>query len=167
MPKLEDIKQMSQAKYQVNVSWDYLEKWLKDVEANMNPDFQRGYVWNQKQKEQYVEWVLRGGKSGRDIYFNQKGWMSSFEGDMVIVDGKQRVDAVLGFLHNEVRAYGYYRKEYTDKLRLVGCDFLVHVADLKTKKEVLQWYIDMNTGGTQHTDEEIERVKALLKKEIE
>ena len=34
--------------------------------------------------------------------------------------------------------------------------------NLKTKKEVLQWYIDMNTGGTLHTAEEIKRVKKLI-----
>lgn len=31
--------------------------------------------------------------------------------------------------------------------------------DLKTEKEVLQWYIDMNSGGTPHSNMEIERVK--------
>lgn len=32
----------------------------------------------------------------------------------------------------------------------------VNVNDLKTEKEVLQWYVDMNAGGTPHTKEEIE-----------
>ena len=35
--------------------------------------------------------------------------------------------------------------------------------DLKTEKEVLQWYVDMNAGGTPHTNEEIERVKSMIK----
>ena len=34
--------------------------------------------------------------------------------------------------------------------------------DLKTEKEVLQWYIDMNAGGTSHSKEEIDRVKKML-----
>lgn len=36
------------------------------------------------------------------------------------------------------------------------------VNDLKTEKEVLQWYVDMNSGGTPHTNEEIERVKKMI-----
>lgn len=36
--------------------------------------------------------------------------------------------------------------------------------DLKTEKEVLQWYIDMNAGGTQHTSDEIQRVKDMISK---
>ncbi len=34
--------------------------------------------------------------------------------------------------------------------------------DLRTEKEVLQWYVDMNSGGTPHTSEEIERVKRMI-----
>lgn len=37
-----------------------------------------------------------------------------------------------------------------------------NVNDLKTEKKVLQWYIDMNAGGTPHTTEEIERVKKMI-----
>ena len=33
---------------------------------------------------------------------------------------------------------------------------------LESKKEILEWYIDMNFGGTPHTNEEIERVKKMI-----
>ena len=32
----------------------------------------------------------------------------------------------------------------------------------ETEREVLQWYVDMNAGGTPHTTEEIDRVKKLI-----
>ena len=163
--KFEDIPQITVAKYHIDVGWDYLEKWIESHQIDMDPDFQRGYVWTQLQKEQYVEWILRGGNSGKDIYFNHPGWFRSFKGTMVIVDGKQRVDAALGFLHNEVKAYGYYLKEYEDKLRYLTASFSVNVADLKNRKDVLKWYLDMNTCGTYHTNAEIEKVKELLKNE--
>ena len=165
MPRFQDIPLITIAKYHVDVFWDYIEDWIEKEEVDMNPDFQRDYVWDQTQKEQYVEWILRNGNSGRDIYFNHPGWFRNWEGGMVIVDGKQRIEAVLGFLRNQVKAYGYYKKEYTDKYRIMHCGFSVHVADLKTRKEVLQWYLDMNTGGTVHTNEEVEKVKELLKSE--
>lgn len=38
----------------------------------------------------------------------------------------------------------------------------LNVNDLKTEKEVLQWYVDVNSGGTPHTNEEIERVKKMI-----
>lgn len=33
---------------------------------------------------------------------------------------------------------------------------------LDSEKEILEWYIDMNSGGTPHTDEEIEIVKNMI-----
>jgi hypothetical protein len=39
------------------------------------------------------------------------------------------------------------------------------VNDLKTKAEVLQWYLDINSGGVVHTETELEKVKRLLTKE--
>ena len=162
MPNFKDIPLMTIAKYKVDIFWDFLEEWLEKEEVDMNPDFQRGYVWTQQQKEQYVEWILRNGESGKDLYFNHPGWFKSWEGQMVIVDGKQRIEAVLGFIHNEVKAYGYYRKEYRDKWSMIQCCFHIHVADLKTREEVLKWYLDMNTGGTYHTDAEIDKVKKLI-----
>lgn len=165
MPKFSEIPQITKAKYHVDIFWSYLEEWLEDHQINLNPDFQRNYVWSSKQKEQYIEWILRGGQSGNDIYFNHPGWFRGFEGEMIIVDGKQRVDAVLGFLHDEVKAYGHYFSKYKDPPRLLTCNFSVYIADLKHRKDVLKWYIDMNTGGTVHTDEEIEHVKRLLENE--
>jgi len=163
MPSFRDIPAITIAKYKVDVMWDYLENWLELEDPDMNPDFQRGYVWASKQKEQYVEWILRNGDSGRDVYFNHPGWFRSWDGRMVIVDGKQRIDAVVGFLNNKVKAYGYYKNQYSDKWNTLHCAFHVHIADLESRREVLQWYLDMNTGGTYHTDEEVENVKILLK----
>jgi hypothetical protein len=41
------------------------------------------------------------------------------------------------------------------------------VNELKTRREVLQWYLDLNAGGVVHTTKEIERVRELLAKEGE
>lgn len=49
-------------------------------------------------------------------------------------------------------------------MRLANNTLILNVNDLKSEREVLQWYIDMNAGGTPHTTEEIERVKKLINK---
>jgi len=170
-----DIPQFTRgASYRVNVGWDYLEEWITQQQEkgisrniailNLDPDFQRGYVWTDLQKTRYIEYILRGGLSGRDLYFNCVGWMNGFSGPYVIVDGKQRLDAVRGFLRGEVRAFDRVFSEFEGKLRMTGPGFVVNINDLKTCKEVLTWYLDLNSGGTVHTDEELNRVKALLEK---
>lgn len=84
--------------------------------------------------------------------------------DYVCVDGLQRITAAQKFIHNEIKVFGSYFDEYEDKMRLANNTLILNVNDLKSEREVLQWYIDMNAGGTPHTTEEIERVKKLINK---
>ena len=170
MAKFKDIKQVTvNAHYSTNVTWDYLEDslshWIekaKLAKLNMNPDFQRGHVWTRDQQIAYVEFKLRGGSGSNVILFNCVGWMNSFKGPFVLVDGKQRLEAVRAFLRDEIPAFGHFYSEYEDKFMLRGVDFIFKVNDLKTRAEVLNWYIELNGGGTPHTINEIEYVRTLL-----
>ena len=66
------------------------------------------------------------------------------------------------FMNNEIPVFGSYFSEYEDKMSIIRHSIKVNVNNLKTEKEVLQWYVDMNSGGTPHTDKEIERVKEMI-----
>lgn len=169
MPLFRDIPQLTRsAKYAVDVSWSYLTSQyyshVTEYGLDVYPDFQRAYVWTPEQKVRYVEFILRGGTTGRDIYTNCPTWNQMLgPRDYVLVDGRQRLDAVLGFMNNEFPIFGgSYRRDYTDTLRLTQGTFRWHVNDLATRDEVLQWYVDLNAGGTIHTPDEINRVRALM-----
>lgn len=157
-----------EATYKVNQSWTYLERWIENqVEdgLQLDPDFQRLHVWTEAQQIAYVEYALRGGRSGRELFFNCNGWRRGerdFE-TFVLVDGKQRLNAVRRFMASEIPAFGTRYKDFKDHLGALDVDFIVNVNELKTKKEILTWYIEMNSGGTPHTEEEIEKARRLLK----
>lgn len=51
---------------------------------------------------------------------------------------------------------------FLDRINITDAAMYLNVNDLKTEKEVLQWYVDMNSGGTPHTNDEIERVKKMI-----
>jgi len=166
MVKFSDIPQFTRtANYSVTVSLKNLKKMvdvaIKDNGLQLCPDFQRGHVWTEAQQIAYVEYLLRGGTSGRDVYFNHPGWNSGEPGEYVCVDGLQRITALLRFVNNEITVFGSLYSEYEDTLR-IHQGIVWHVNDLQTKTEVLTWYIEMNDGGTPHTPEEIERVKKMI-----
>ncbi len=171
MPKYKDIPRFTRSPSASNhsdIPLNFLESWIddkiKDLNLQLCPDFQRGHVWTKEQKIAYIEYLLRGGKSGREIYFNHPGWMHNWKGEFVLVDGLQRITACLAFIHNEIPAFGYYAREYDD-LRMADVYLSFWVNDLKTKSEVLTWYIEMNSGGTPHTLQELDRVKAMLQQD--
>jgi len=178
--KFKDIpKFIHGGNYACDVSWAYLEEWLehqrKDADLDLDPDFQRGHVWDDDKRRAYVEYVLRGGQSSKDLWWNCKGWMDGRRDEpLTIVDGKQRLEAVCKFLRNELfvfrdldkrNALGFLYCDFEDKLGIVGPSFRMHVNNLATRKLVLQWYLDLNAGGVVHTSEELARVRQLLAKE--
>ena len=74
--------------------------------------------------------------------------------DMVCVDGLQRLTSLRKFLNNELKVFGYYLNEFEDAMLLKKrYRLLININDLKTREEVLKWYIDFNSGGTVHSEE--------------
>lgn len=165
--RFRDIPQFTRmASYAVDISWDYLLQYLDHDELNLDPDFQRGHVWTPEKQVSYVEFCLRGGVSANNVYLNCPKWNMGGRENYVLVDGKQRITAVLAFLNNEVPVFGgHCFRDFEGKLPITGPSFHWCVNDLDTRAEVLQWYLELNTGGVVHTTEEIQRVQALLAKE--
>lgn len=168
--KFTDIPQFltNKANYNLSTSLKYFEMTLQDLLNEgliLNPDFQRGHVWTEEQQIAYIEYFLKGGLTGRDFYFNKPSWHIKAKtdyDDFVCVDGLQRITAVLRFLHDEIPAFGLKYSEFEGHPRDVTTKFNIYINDLQYKKEVLQWYVEMNSGGTPHTNEEIERVVKMM-----
>jgi hypothetical protein len=169
----QDIPQFpSWGAYQIDVAWNQVEFHLGDLAKSLNvdlsPDFQRGHVWTREQQISFVEFVLSGGKSGRDILWNCPSWHkpSNDKDTIVLVDGKQRLQAVREFMADRLPAFGSLHREFGGRLRGTMVRFSWHVNDLPTKRDVLEWYLALNSGGTVHTDDELNRVRGMLNAEV-
>lgn len=178
-----DVKRVTQdGSYRIHVPWDQLERQLAEWSQRgycgfeMEPDFQRGRVWTNAQRSAYIESKLRGGVPNDVIRWNCPGWMGDFRGPMQLVDGLQRLTATLEFLNDRVEVFGppgspgVRLSDFTDRdgrvrywMSTTNLEFVVN--SLPTRKQVLRWYLELNSGGTPHTAEEIERVRRLLREE--
>lgn len=172
--KFSEIPQYIQSgSYQVDMPFEHLietiDKWVDEDGLQLEPDFQRGHVWTEQQQIEFVKFVLRGGKTGKTLYFNNPSWHRCVNNggynDFVCVDGLQRITAIRRFLNNEIEVFGQKYSDFHSHTDIVLHGMKVNVNDLQTKKEVLQWYIEMNAGGTPHSEQEIERVKKLMEEE--
>lgn len=135
----------------------------------MQPDFQRAHVWTEAQQTAYIEFLLRYGRSGRDIYFNHPSWNEPVPdgayNDFVCVDGLQRITAITRFLRDEIPAFGTLYTNFKDRLP-VHQTLRFNVHSLPQKVDVLNWYLEMNAGGTPHTKRELQRVQAMVRDEL-
>jgi len=165
--KFRDIKPFTQpANYAVDVPIVSVPETIERWEVDLDPDFQRCHVWTEIQQIRYIEFLLRDGQSSKDIYFNGPSFTHGGRGDMVLVDGKQRLEAVIRFINNKVPVFGNLLSDFEDKLPWTKVMLKFHVNNLKTRAQVLQWYIDLNAGGVAHTSEEIAKVEDLLADEV-
>lgn len=170
--KFRDIPQHLKGHYRVHQSWGSLQvtmqRYCHEIVCplNMNPDYQRGHVWSEKQQAEYIEFKLQGGTGSDEIYLNCPGWMKSFKGPFELVDGKQRLEAVLKFLRNELTIFNKWKFcDFEDRLPS-DCCFSFNINDLETRSDVLSWYYQLNSGGTPHKKGELEKVQELMRLEV-
>ena len=165
-----DIPNFPDVSYAFDESWEHLESWLearKDIGIILDPEYQRGYVWTREQKIAYLEYRLQGGISGGDLFWNSPGWRGRGKTQPIsIVDGKQRLLTVREFMRGELPVFGRTFNEFEGIFpwsdRRVS--FRIHINNLLDEQDVIRWYLSMNTGGSIHTREELDRVEELLVK---
>jgi uncharacterized protein with ParB-like and HNH nuclease domain len=155
--RFSDIVKIKVPTYKVNISVRHLRKSLQDLAGNgtlqMNPPFQRGYKWNDQQKEKYLEYFFKNGPSARDIYFNQAEFGKGI-GDLQVIDGKQRLSSFFDFFDGKIKIFEKYFNEFEDQINIADT-LIVNVFEFKDERDVIKWYLDTNTGGTYHTDEDL------------
>ncbi|MEY2161403.1 DUF262 domain-containing protein [Rhodanobacter sp. FW106-PBR-LB-2-11] len=151
--------------------------WLAEgsgAPVELEPDFQRGHVWSTDQQRHFIENVLRGvvDQAGLALRFNAPAWDHAPTGDLgatvQCVDGLQRLTAVRRFLAGEVKPFGLPVQVFdATPFQVTGASnrfrFRVMVYTFQNRADLLQHYLDLNGGGTPHSDAELERVRVLLR----
>lgn len=173
------INPLPKAVYGVDVGIDYLaeqlESWSKRVREDgtggldLYPDFQRGHVWTLEQKQAFILAMMRGvfPSQGCIIQFNSPWWNRNQETDMdpekiVIVDGLQRLTAMMQFRQGKFSVLGMYYEDTKGLMSITTMSLRFSMLTIPTRKELLEYYLGLNAGGTPHSSEELDRVRTLL-----
>lgn len=142
---------------------DFIER----KKVDFNPEYQRGIEWKESQQVKFVEWILRGGDTGK-LYFNDPKFRRG-GGSLEIVDGKQRLYSFVRFLKNEFTVFndfvegGVTYSDIENQIPFVA-KLRYAVNTISDKNELLNWFLDLNRGGTYVSDTHIEKVKAMIEK---
>lgn len=145
----------------------------------LNPDYQRGPVWTQQQQARFIGHVLSGGEVPLIICQRYDGPEHCTSGDWLdapveVVDGQQRLRAICAFVNGDVPAELLHGGRWVQlwwndfdeqERRNRACSSRIMFVDLP-RAERLRFYLRLNSGGTVHTTEELERVRAMLAEEV-
>ena len=173
--------QMPRAHYQIDVEWRYLEAHIareEEVGFEMVPEYQRGHVWSRAQQVAYVEHVVLGGETAREVIAVHVGDIHSYivsdDGQTLtlpgysMLDGLQRITAVRSFMRDEfpvlrsVQPDGFRWSQFAPSTRRLTLRFQWRVVTVPTAADILRLYLRINSAGTPHSEDELNKVRAML-----
>ncbi len=161
----------------VNVGLSHLRESLGPdmYNADMNPDFQRGHVWTVPQQEAFMWSMCVNSRALPPIILNEHESTPNSHYRTDLVDGKQRLTAALAWIDGEIEAVepaamaGAGRRRFSaieilDHVSVIRCSFVFSMVRLR-RRQVLDYYLRLNSGGCVHTEDELARVRALRDRE--
>ena len=131
--------------------------------VDFEPDYQRGLVWDQKDKESLLDSLFMGADIGRFVFrVKNDEEISDPDGDFYeIVDGKQRMTTLLDFYAGRFPYKGAFYHELSAKDRRRFRDASVSVAEARnlSKKDTLRLFLMLNRSGKPMDDDTVRRVR--------
>jgi uncharacterized protein with ParB-like and HNH nuclease domain len=115
-----------------------------------NPSYQRGLVWSLEQKKKLIDSILWG-IALPSIYLRDKGYSTHVWAE--VVDGKQRLNALVEFVEGRFDYNGEYFPDLPDvEKRCFLMDNTIGIVLVKqtTDEEVVELYERLNFCGVPH-----------------
>ncbi len=153
-----DVREEPQTVYEL-----VIRKWDKG-KIKIDPEFQRNFVWKLPEMSQFIESIILNFPIP-PLYLNQ-----NVKGDLIVVDGRQRLTTLRMFLKNEFKLQGLnvlrnLNGRNFDDLGQLGNGLQAKIEDKKmlvflikpsvSIKVVYDIFYRINTGGTQLERQEI------------
>lgn len=159
----------------VTMQWhviaDMVDGRLQGERLNLNPDYQRGAVWDEGRQRRFIGHALEEGLVP-PVYIHRDDTFMTEETECV--DGQQRLRAIREFVRGNIPGDVYIPGEGVRSLWFKDFDedeqrdrrltIEVIYGDWP-RQDRLKFYLRLNAGGVAHTESELDKVRDLLAKE--
>lgn len=139
--------------------------------VDFNPDYQRGSVWDDEDREKLLDSIFMGREIGRFVFKQLPFTRTSNDGNYYeIVDGKQRMLTLLAFYENRFPYKGVFYNDLSAQDKNWFMDASIGVAEIDqsvTRAEVLEIFLAMNEGGKPVAKEVLDHARELLNEAYE
>lgn len=137
--------------------------------VDFNPDYQRGSVWDDGDREKLLDSIFAGREIGRFVFKQLPFTRTNDDGNYYeIVDGKQRMLTLLAFYENRFPYKGVSYNDLSPQDKNWFMDASIGIAEIDqnvTRAEVLEIFLALNEGGKPVAKEVLDHARDLLKEE--
>lgn len=157
----------------LNTDFMHLLDMYNSGELFMDPVYQRDFIWTKEQKQLYIKNLFEGNASIKPTFVEYSETLEDGTRKRVaeVLDGKQRIKALIDFYNNEFDVEGLYYKDlhyrdqfFFERLNVVYTRIMNREGrkDLKLATKI-QLFLEINMLGTRMSDEDLKKAQALLK----
>lgn len=142
-------------------------------ELFMDPVYQRDFVWTKEQKQFYIKNLFEGNASIKPTFVEYSETLEDGTRKRVaeVLDGKQRIKALIDFYNNKFDVEGLYYKDlhYLDQFFFERLDVVyTRIMNREGRKDLkletkIQIFLEINMLGTRMSDEDLKKAQSLLK----
>jgi hypothetical protein len=130
--------------------------------TNSNPDYQRGYVWNEQDEINLIDSVFNGSDIGKFVFLKYE-WPKT---DVDVLDGKQRLNTLVRFITSQFSYKGLYWHQLSKSDRYKFEDRKVQVAELDanrfTEADKLRLFLQVNVAGVPQDESHLTEIRQKL-----
>lgn len=132
--------------------------------VDMTPEYQRDYVWEDKDKEALLDSIFNHIEIGK-FAFIKKDYRSDYLYE--ILDGKQRLSTLLDFYENRLPYKGVYFNElsFKDRYTFLNTSVVIGETEELTKDEIYKYFYTLNKCGKTMDETHLNKIKALMDEE--
>lgn len=132
---------------------------------DFDPDYQRGYVWDQNDKELLLDSIFKNIDIGKFvlIHLSDEEWYERGLG-YEILDGKQRLSTLIEFYENKLSYNGKFFNDLSGMDKRAFTEHQVAIAEVREtdKKTVLKYFLMLNRTGKSMDKSHLEDVEKML-----
>ncbi len=135
---------------------------------DLNPEYQRDHVWDLENKIKLIDSIFNNVDIGKFLLISRTFENGKQSGNFYeVVDGKQRITALLEFYENRFQYNGYYYKDLCNEDQRHFTNYTVGVMMLDEKQIneelILKYFLMVNIGGIPQDEGHIKKVEERYK----
>ena len=153
--------------YQQRDAISLINKMFDEHGIDLDPDYQRGNVWSDIQKENLIDSIFKNIDIGKFTVI-KRPWGSNPNKPQTqvlyeMLDGKQRLTALWEFYCGRFKYKGkyFYELHWRDQNHFEHYRISYAECEPLTKEQKLRYFLKLNTTGTPISNKHINRVREL------